>query len=157
MITSAYTPEELAELGFKSCGANVLISRLAKLDDPHAISVGSGVKIGDFSTLSGDITLGNEVLIGEFSGLFGDITIGNNVTIMARSALNGRPPVGLPDLKVPKTPIVVKDNVVIEPECIILPGITLEEGTLIKMHSLVNASTEPSAVYSGRPARRVNP
>lgn len=55
MKTSFYTHDELAEIGFKSCGKNVLISRKASIYSPAKIEIGDNVRIDDFCILSGVI------------------------------------------------------------------------------------------------------
>lgn len=47
MKTSFYSEEELATLGLKSYGKNVLISRHACLYSPETISIGNNVRIDD--------------------------------------------------------------------------------------------------------------
>ena len=49
MNNSFYTREELAELGLKSYGENVLISRKASFYAADKIELGSNVRIDDFN------------------------------------------------------------------------------------------------------------
>lgn len=71
MKTSFYTPEELAQLGFKSYGENVRISRYAQIYSPEKISIGDNVRIDDFCILSGNITIGSHIHIAAYCALYG--------------------------------------------------------------------------------------
>jgi len=54
-MNSFYTEDELKEIGLKSYGHNVLISRKANLYSVSEISIGNNVRIDDFCILSGKI------------------------------------------------------------------------------------------------------
>ncbi|HBS76832.1 MAG TPA: galactoside O-acetyltransferase, partial [Alphaproteobacteria bacterium] len=58
MKSNFYSDTELQELGLKSYGKNVLISRKCSIYGAHNISVGDNVRIDDFCILSGNITIG---------------------------------------------------------------------------------------------------
>ena len=58
-MNSFYTDSELKEIGFKSVGSNILLSRKASIYSPEKISIGNNVRIDDFCILSGNITIGN--------------------------------------------------------------------------------------------------
>lgn len=71
MKTSFYSQEELSQLGLKSYGKNVLISRNAQFYSPEKISIGNNVRIDDFCILSGNIILGDCIHISAYSALYG--------------------------------------------------------------------------------------
>lgn len=71
MKTSFYTENELAELGLKSYGKKVLISRYTQIYSPEKISIGNNVRIDDFCILSGNITLGSHIHIAAYCALYG--------------------------------------------------------------------------------------
>lgn len=54
MDNSFYSRDELAGLGLKSYGENVLISRFARFYSPGTIEIGSHVRIDDFCILGDD-------------------------------------------------------------------------------------------------------
>src|SRR5574344_1046943 len=70
-MTSFYSREELATLGLKSYGEDVLISRNASIYGAEHISVGSHVRVDDFCILSGNITLGSHIHISAYVALYG--------------------------------------------------------------------------------------
>lgn len=71
MQTSFYTPDELKNLGLKSFGHDVLISKKASIYSAENISIGHNVRIDDFCILSGKIEIGNYIHIAAYSALFG--------------------------------------------------------------------------------------
>ena len=71
MKTSFYTPEELAQIGLKSYGENVRISRYAQIYSPEKISIGDNVRIDDFCILSGRITIGSHIHIAAYCAMYG--------------------------------------------------------------------------------------
>ena len=74
-MTSFYSAEELEQIGFKSYGCNVLISKKASIYSPEKISIGNNVRIDDFCILSGNIRLGSNIHISAFCALYGAMGI----------------------------------------------------------------------------------
>ncbi len=84
-----YTKEELEKLNLKSFGENILISKKCSIYSPSAISIGSNVRIDDYTILTGEVSIGDYVHIAAFCALYGKggIKIGNFCTISANSIL----------------------------------------------------------------------
>lgn len=74
------TEEELNQKGFKSFGKNVLISDKASIYGANNISIGNDVRIDDFCTLSGNITLKNNIHIAEGTSI-GSMSLVNRSTL----------------------------------------------------------------------------
>ena len=117
----------------------------------------SGVKIH----ICKNISIGNNVRIGEncrFSGI-GGITIGNNVSfgpeiLIWSSNHNYYSPNELPyDNNTQKKSVFIGDNVWIGARSCITPGITIGEGAVIAMGSVVTKDVPPCAVVGGNPAK----
>ena len=70
-MTSFYSEKELKQLGLKSFGKNVKISRHACFYGTGNISMGDNVRIDDFCILSCYIELGNNIHIAAFTALYG--------------------------------------------------------------------------------------
>lgn len=164
--TSYYTEEELSQIGLKSYGVKVQLSRHVKIYGADKITLGNCVRIDDFCILSGDITIGSYVHIAAYCGLFGEIKMANYTAISAHSCLYARSddysgkymtnptlPSNLTNLHI--APIILEKHAIIGAGCIILPGVTLAEGTAIGAASLVRKSTEPFGIYVGNPAKRI--
>lgn len=163
-----YTDEEL-KLMFKSVGTNCKISKKASIYGADRMSIGNNVRIEDFCVLNGDITIGNNVTVCVFCLFDGHsgITIGDDVTFAAKVSIHsgsddysGRSMFGT---YVPSKfrKYHVNGHVYIENHCligdsaIIMPGITLAEGTAVGAQTFIKTSTEPFGIYAGTPAKRI--
>lgn len=111
-----------------------------------------------------NISIGNNVRIGEncrFSGI-GGITIGNNVSfgpeiLIWSSNHNYYSPNELPyDNNTKKKSVFIGDNVWIGARSCITPGITIGEGAVIAMGSVVTKDVPPCAVVGGNPAKIID-
>ena len=56
-MSSFYDEQELQQIGFKSIGKNVLISRKTSIYGAQNITIGNNVRIDDFCVLSGNIKI----------------------------------------------------------------------------------------------------
>lgn len=171
MQTSFYTPEELSEIGLKSFGNNVLISRKSSIYNPEMITIGNSVRIDDFTILSGGsgIELGNFIHISCFGALFGGAgirikdfsTISSRVTIFSES--DDYSGMSLTNPMIPKEfkplfkskPVDIGQHVIVGTNSSILPGVKIEEGVAIGAHSLVIENCDPWSIYVGTPAIRI--
>ena len=155
----------------KSCGQDVFISKNVEIRRPHLVTVGnhvaidSGVyittqaEIGDYTHLSPYITV--------IGGAKSKIIIEHFVTIAAGSRLiagsdkflgDGFTSVTVPDQyrdTVEFSTIHIKQFAGIGTNVVIMPGVTIAEGSVIGACSLVTKDTEPWTIYTGVPARPV--
>lgn len=168
-----YSPEELAELGLRSFGHHVAISRKASVYGWNRISVGSHVRIDDFAILTagGGVEIGDYVHISAYSGLFG----GSGITLEDFSGLSPRSLVfsesddfsgaSLIHPFFPRTPelkpgyqagrVTLRRFAQTGAGTTILPGVTLGEGAVTGAHSLVDTDLDPWWIYVGTPARKL--
>lgn len=166
-----YTEEELraSKLNFSGGGKNVRISRLAQIYRPEQMKIGNNVRIEDYCVLNGNIEIGDNVTICSFCLLDGyaGISIRDNVTLAARVSIHsgsddysGRSLFGT---YVPskyrryhiKGAVEIQSHTLIGDSAIIMPCLTLGEGTAIGANSFVKNSTEPWGIYCGIPAKRI--
>lgn len=169
-MSSFYSRDELASLGLASYGEDVLISRKASIYKPEKISLGNKVRIEDFCMMIGPLIIGSFVHIAagtmlrtsdEYPIIFDDVTgAAPGVHIMTNTDDYSGPflfgphfPEQLRNLK--KGIVHVKRFVVIGTQSVILPKVTLEEGSSVGAMSLVSRSTKPWTVYFGIPARPI--
>lgn len=163
--------KELEKMGFKSLGENVLISDKASIYFPEKITIGNNVRIDDFCVLSageGYINIGNYIHIAVFSAIFG----GGGVIIEDFSGISSRSVIysttddysgeyltnpTIPDKykNIIYGKVIIEKHSIIGTGTIILPGVTLEEGTAIGANSLVLKSTEPWCIYAGSPVKKI--
>ncbi len=86
----------------------------------------------------------------------GGIEIGNNVSISHYAKLiTGGHDWNSPDFEGVFKPIFIKDYTWIGIGCIILQGVTVEEGCVIATGSVVTKDTLPYGLYIGCPAKRI--
>ena len=103
---------------------------------------------------------GSFVNHGCFFDLGGDITIGDNCAIaMNVSFINGTHEILHNDTKIWGgqfcEPIVVKNGCWLCANSVILPGVTIGEGTIIAAGSVVINNCEPFCLYAGVPAKKI--
>lgn len=167
-MNSFYTEDELKQLPIKSFGKNVLISKKVSIYSNHDITIGNNVRIDDFCILSGKIKLGNHIHIGAYSALYGAYGIimedfsglSPRCTIFSASDdFNGNYLIS-PTTKKEHNHIIggevlIKKYSQIGAGSILMPKITLEEGTAIGAMSLVTKSTENWSVNVGTPAKKI--
>ena len=164
-----YTPKELREIGFRSLGRSVLISRTCRIYTPDQISIGSHVLIDDFTILNGEITIGDHVHISSNDELYAgesSITIGDFCGISSRCSFYATSDdfsgASLNNPTVPRAfryeknlPIVLEKHVLIGTGCSIMPGVHIGEGCSFGSMTLISKSTEPWGIYIGIPAKRL--
>lgn len=165
-MTSFYSEEELANLGLKSIGKNVKISRKASFYGASQISIGNNVRIDDFCILSGNITIGNHIHISAYVALYGALGIELNdytgisprATIYsAMDDFSGNYLIG-PIHDESKTNVTggkvcLKHFVQIGCNSVVFPNLTIEEGTVVGACSLVRKSLPAWGIYTGIPAK----
>lgn len=168
-MNSFYTEEEIALMGFKSIGKNVLISKKASFYGIENISLGNNVRIDDFCILPGNIKIGNYVHIAAFCGLYGKFGIHMEdytalsircTLLSATDDFSGEYLVGptIEPYKINVTggEIKLKKYVIIGLNSVVFPKIYIGEGTVVGAMSLVNRNLKEWGVYFGVPVKRIN-
>ncbi len=167
--SSFYSEEELMQMGFKSCGKHVQISRKASLYNVSEMCIGNHVRIDDFCIVSGKIQLGDYVHIAAYTGLFGGKTgifCEDYVGISSRTAVyaesddysgEGMTNPTIPDefRKITKGRVLLKKFAIVGSGTTILPGVTLHEGASVGAMSLVNKDLAEWMMYVGVPVRKI--
>lgn len=165
-MNSFYTREELASLGLKSYGKNVLISKKCSIYTPQNVHIGNNVRIDDFCILSGTITLGDCVHVSAYSALYGSqgIVFRNHSGCSARTTIysamddfSGEYLIGpmhpeyLTNVKGGE--VIISEFVQIGANCVVFPNLTIGEGAVIGAMSLVRESVAPWTINVGIPLR----
>lgn len=167
-ITSYYTDEELANLGLKSYGVNVKLSRYARLYSAENISIGDNVRIDDFCILSGHISLGSNIHISAYVALYGSMGIvledytGISPMSVIYSAMDDFSgdfligPIHPQELtNVTGGRVVLKKYSQIGTHSVVFPNLTIGEGSVVGACSLVNKSLDSWGIYYGVPVVRM--
>ncbi|MBK6570386.1 acyltransferase [Candidatus Aalborgicola defluviihabitans] len=168
---AALTRELVEKMGFCSLGENVNISDKASFYGAARISLGNNVRIDDYCTLSagdGGINIGNYVHISVYASLIG----AEKITLSDFSGLSARVSIysssddysgsfmtnpTVPNIYTGAKHLQVRigKHVIVGSGCVILPGVTLEDGVAVGALSLVTKSCKEFGIYAGNPARRI--
>jgi galactoside O-acetyltransferase len=161
--------EQLHAMGFKSLGANVLISEKASIYDADRIEIGDHSRIDDFCAVSGTVRIGRNVHIAvlctiaggsegvtlaDFSGLAYGCQIFSQSDDYSGGTLTN-PTVPAKYKKEIKKPVYIGRHVIIGTNSIVLPGVSIADGCSVGACSMVTKSTEEWSVYFGVPAKRI--
>lgn len=118
--------------------------------------------IEPYCRIGGDpkITIGNNFYCNAYCHFLGEITFGNDVMIGPKTIIWGRDhgmKMGIPMKKQPhnRAPIIIKDDVWIGANAIILKGITIGKGAVIGAGSVVTKDVPDYAIVVGNPAKVV--
>lgn len=168
---SFYTTEELHELGFKSVAENVRISRKASIYGTSRIEIGAHSRIDDFCVLSageGGISIGRNVHIAVMSIIIGVgkveihdfCNLSSRVSVYSSSDDYSGEYMTNPTIPEKYTNVDVRDvslerHVIVGSGSVILPGVTIGEGTAVGAACLVRKSLEPFGIYGGSPFKRL--
>lgn len=153
----------------RAYGEDVFISANVEIRRPHLVSVGSHLAIdtGFYCTVAAH--LGDYIHIGPYvtiiGGAKGNFHMGHFTTVAAGSRIlcgtdeflgEGLVGSNVPDLyrdNVRHAPVVLERFAGVGTNAVILPGVTLGEGSVVGACSLVTKSTEPWTIYVGVPAK----
>lgn len=169
MKTSFYTPEELAQLGLKSYGENVRISRYAQIYSPEKISIGDNVRIDDFCILSGNITIGSHIHIAAYCALYGadyGIVMEDYTGLSARATIyaamddfSGEYLIGPihedKSINVTGGLVQICKYAQIGVGGLVFPSVCVGEGTVLGAMSMAKQALIPWSIYAGIPAKKI--
>jgi galactoside O-acetyltransferase len=161
--------EELNKMGFKSIGENVLISDKSSIYGVKNIEIGSNVRIDDFCIISagkGGIKIGDYVHIACYAHLIGagQIIVEDHAQISGKVSIYSSsddfsgnhlvgPTVPSEFTNVKSLTVHLKKYVVLGCNAVVLPGVTIGEGTAIGALSLVSKSLPEYGIYGGNPLK----
>ena len=162
---------EVASLGLRAVGTDVQIHSTCVMVGLENISIGDHVRIDAFSSLiagNGRIAIGSHVHIAgyvfmsgsegielsDFVGISRGAGIYTSNDDYTGAALTG-PTIPGEFLKLDAGPVRLGRHVVIGSASIILPGVTIAEGSTVGALSLVKTDLDAWGIYAGVPARRL--
>lgn len=168
-MDSFYSLDELKKIGFAEFGKNVKISRKASIYGAADMKIGSNVRIDDFCILSGKIEIGSYVHIAAYAALYGGqdgIFVGDFVGISSRTTVYSasddysgsaltNPTVPEEYKNVESKPVYIGKHVIIGATSVILPGVTLQEGSAFGCFSFITKDSEEWSINTGIPAKKM--
>ncbi len=166
-----FESKELRKFGFKNVGDNVKIAKNATIIGLSNVSLGSNIRIDGnvvIAAHSGLLTLGNYIHIGggcylgcaggvrfsDFSSLSQGTNLYSGTDDYTGEALTG-PTIPQKYLKVKLAPVVLGRHVIVGSGSVILPGVTIGDGSSVGALSLVTKSLDEWGIYAGAPAKRL--
>ncbi len=86
----------------------------------------------------------------------GGLTIGNNVSISREVfILSMGHDYNCSNFSLKAAPVVIEDDVWIGIRAVVMPGVTLHNGSVIAANATVTRDTDPWGIYAGSPARKI--
>ena len=162
---------ELRDEGFRAVGKDVFIARNCTIIGCENIEIGSNVRIDGYTTIiaaEGNVHIGSNIHIGaycllsggddielqDFSGLSQGVKIYSRTDDYSGDHLtNPTVPSRFTGGKCGK--VTLARHVIIGAASVILPDLSIGEGSSIGALSLVTKDLEEWGIYAGRPARRI--
>jgi acetyltransferase-like isoleucine patch superfamily enzyme len=120
----------------------------ARFSDRPTLIIGDATGIGHACSF----TIGKKIIIGRHCRIAADVWIfdspGHPADPAARKA-------GFPPSDDEVKPVIIEDNVWIGQSAIIMPGVTIGEGSIVASGSVVMTSVPPNIIVAGNPARQL--
>lgn len=162
MNSKFLTKKDLKNTKFKKLGSKVNISKNVTIIGQENISIGSNVRIDDFTIISakdGFLEIGNNVHIGGqgYLGCAGKLKIGSNVNIAQGvkfyTKINDYISYDGNNNKFFLGKITIGNNVIIGSNTVIVGKCIVKEGCTIGALSLVKKNLKDWSVYAGNPIK----
>jgi galactoside O-acetyltransferase len=164
------TNEQIGNIGFASLGKHVYISDKAVFYNPSKISIGSHIRIDDFCIFSagkGGIEIGDfvhitcyvsligeeKIKIGNFCGLSSKVAVFSSNDDYSGESLLGAKIIQEKHRNVTNKPVIFEDYTTVGAMSVVLPGVTVGEGSVVGAFSFVRKSIKPWGIYFGNPLK----
>ena len=168
-MTSFMSESEIGRVGFKSYGKNLKISRNACFYGPGEMVIGDDVRIDDFCILSGRIEMGNFIHIAAYSAIYGGekgvyihdfANISSRVSIYAvnddySGEFMTNPMIPEKYKHVQREAVQIGRHALIGSTSVVLPGVSISEGSAFGSFSLINRDSEAWTVNAGIPFKKI--
>ena len=159
----------MVELIFKSVGEDLYVDETARVKHPEYVELGNHVAIDMGVYASTAMEIGDYVHIAPYTCIIGGknskLVMGNFAGISAgckilcgsddftKGLMNPQVPIKYRSVKT--TTITFEDYSCVGVNCVVMPGITLAEGSVVGSNSVLTKDTEPWTIYVGSPAKPV--
>jgi galactoside O-acetyltransferase len=156
---------------FHRRGVNVTVHHMARILAPENVTLGSDIIIDDFVFIGAHqrLILGNHVhiaahasitgagrvLVSDFCGISSGARLISGTDDFSGGGLTG-PTIPAEFRAVHRGTIVLEPHAIIGSNAVVLPDVTVGEGSTVGAGSVVTQSLEPWGVYAGSPARRLH-
>ena len=170
-MKNSNNPEEFDYNLLQKCGKDVFISSRAEIRRPHLVTIGDHVAIDSGVYITTQAEIGDYIHLSPYITVIGGakskIIVEDFVTIAAGSRIiagsdkflgEGFTSVTAPDEyrdTVEFSTVHFKRFCGVGTNVVIMPGVTIAEGSVIGACSLITKDTEPWTIYMGIPAKPV--
>lgn len=145
-------------------GKHSVIHRSARMDTPpyRKFSLGDYSVIESFACINnavGDIIIGDHTRIGLHNTIIGPVTIGCHVNLaqgITVTALNHNfedSDKRIDEQGVSTAPVIIKDDIWIGANAVILPGVTIGNHSVVAAGAVVTKNVPPHSLVAGVPAK----
>jgi dTDP-4-amino-4,6-dideoxy-D-glucose acyltransferase len=171
MTTQGLNSPQYDQTLLKSCGENTFISRNVEIRRPHLVTVGNHVAIDTGFYITTGAEIKDYIHIAPYVTVIGGVTVKLHLdhfaSIAAGSriicASDGHLGAGLVGPTIPEeykdeitfADVIFKMFANIGTNVVVMPGVTLGEGSVVGACSLVTKDTEPWTIYAGVPAKPI--
>ncbi len=155
-------------MNFKHMGVGVKIWPLAKIVYPERISLGDFAMIDDYTL----VVAGEPIILGDYAHVcsYASLLGGETIILEDFAAVNvgarvfsgtedystiASVPAPWPYRKPVRAPVKLCRHALLGTHSIVLPGVTIGEGTIVGALSLVKEDLEPWTIYAGIPCRPI--
>lgn len=159
----------MKEQKFKSKGEDVFIDEMARITRPHLVEFGNHIAIDMCTYISTKLSVGDYVHIAPHVSIIGgehsELEMGHFTNIGSGSKILCGSDDFNSGLINPLTPIEYRNTIftkitmeyhsTLGVNCVVMPGLTLAEGSIVGANSVVTKDTEPWGIYVGSPARKI--
>lgn len=145
-------------------GKGAVIHRSVRMDTPpyHRFVLGKHSVVESFACINnamGDIVIGDNSRVGLHNTIIGPVTIGSHVNLaqgVVVTALNHNfedKDKRIDEQGVTTKPVVIKDDVWIGANAVILPGVTIDSHSVVAAGAVVTQNVPANVVVAGVPSR----
>ena len=154
---------------FKKQGKDLFIAEMVVIKHPSKIELGNHVAIDNFISFSTSAIIGDYVhiapgvsiiggvdsklIMGNFSGISANSTMICGSDDYTKGMMNPQVPIKYREVKISE--IIINDYPCLGVGCIVFPGLTLGEGSVVGAGSVLTKDTEPWGIYLGSPAKLI--
>ena len=167
-----YSEDDLQQAGFKSIGRNVRIAKNCTIIGLENIEIGDNVRIDGYCTIiaAGDgwvkwgshihiggyclLSAGDGIRLNDFSGLSQGVRLYSRTDDYSGKHLTN-PTVPEKYTGVSRGTVTLGRHVIVGSGSVVLPKVTIGDGSAVGALSLVMKSLEPWGIYFGSPAKRI--
>ena len=159
----------MEELTFKKIGIDLFVDSTSVIKRPHLIEIGNHVaidvgvyistmaNIGDYVHIAPySCVIGGEdskLIMEDFSGISAGCKILCGSDDYTKGLMNPQVPIELRNTKI--SFVKFERFSCVGVNCVVMPGVTLAEGSVVGSNSVLTKDTEPWTIYVGSPAKPI--